>query len=219
MQRRREKWTMEEHELFIQGIEQYGRNWESVEQVVGSKTRKQIRSHAQKYFEKLKKEGGVFPPPRAKKRSQNPYPKHTSSSTTLNTMTTTTASMSCSSAAAAASSSTTSSAAEMGVESSAKETNAPPVVKEESGAAKNTYSTLMNESFLDDHFLTSPEYVKPSDPGLSLNQSRVNILGLFSFFNQLMMPSIATTTRGSTIHHHHHQTGQPSFNNIANKYD
>jgi SHAQKYF class myb-like DNA-binding protein len=74
IQRKREKWTKEEHKRFMEAIEKFGRNWKKVEEYVSSKSRKQIRSHAQKHFDKMKKTGANFPPPRAKRKAQHPYP-------------------------------------------------------------------------------------------------------------------------------------------------
>lgn len=74
IQRKREKWTKEEHRKFMEAIEKFGRNWKKVEEHVHTKSRKQIRSHAQKHFDKLKKMGMNFPPPRAKKKAIHPYP-------------------------------------------------------------------------------------------------------------------------------------------------
>lgn len=41
-------------QLFILGLELFGRNWKRVEHYVGTRTGAQVRSHAQKYFNKLK---------------------------------------------------------------------------------------------------------------------------------------------------------------------
>lgn len=59
------KWTAEEHNRFLTALEIYGNTWEKVEDFIGTRSRAQIRSHAQKYFRgmrarilsKLKKTG------------------------------------------------------------------------------------------------------------------------------------------------------------------
>ncbi len=48
------EWTTEEHEKFIEAINLYGNKWKSVERRVGTRSRTQIRSHAQKYFKTMK---------------------------------------------------------------------------------------------------------------------------------------------------------------------
>ena len=48
-------WSEDEHKLFLQGLEQHGRKWKKIAAVVGTRTRGQIQSHAQKYFAKLEK--------------------------------------------------------------------------------------------------------------------------------------------------------------------
>ncbi len=48
------RWTKSEHENFLKGMEQFGREWKKVQILVESRTTSQIRSHAQKYFQKLK---------------------------------------------------------------------------------------------------------------------------------------------------------------------
>ncbi|KAG2387284.1 hypothetical protein C9374_001616 [Naegleria lovaniensis] len=74
IQQKREKWSDDEHEKFLEAIRIHGRDWKKVEDFIGTKTRKQIRSHAQKHFEKMKKNGEEFPKPRAKRKSLKPYP-------------------------------------------------------------------------------------------------------------------------------------------------
>lgn len=56
------RWTKEEHQRFMYGIwwsmiaiMQYGKDWKKVEQYVRTRTGSQVRSHAQKFFNKLQK--------------------------------------------------------------------------------------------------------------------------------------------------------------------
>jgi hypothetical protein len=58
----------------MEAIEKYKRNWKKVEEVVKTKSRKQIRSHAQKHFKKLDKNGTMYPAARAKRKAIHPYP-------------------------------------------------------------------------------------------------------------------------------------------------
>ena len=48
------RWTLKEHILFLQAIDRYGMNWENIKKVIKTRTSKQIRSHSQKFFKKLK---------------------------------------------------------------------------------------------------------------------------------------------------------------------
>ena len=50
------RWSKEEHEKFIEGILKYGNEWRKVQKIIKSRTSTQARSHAQKFFLKLKKE-------------------------------------------------------------------------------------------------------------------------------------------------------------------
>lgn len=50
------RWTQKEHILFIEGLKIYGKNWKKVESYIGTRTGTQIRSHAQKFFNRIKKE-------------------------------------------------------------------------------------------------------------------------------------------------------------------
>ena len=63
----RGRWTMEEHEAFLQGLRLYGREWKRVAADIKTRSSAQIRSHAQKYFAKLGgggKSGSKKSPPR-----------------------------------------------------------------------------------------------------------------------------------------------------------
>lgn len=50
------RWTEEEHTRFLQGLELFGKKWTKVADIVGTRTTVQVRSHAQKYFQKLEKD-------------------------------------------------------------------------------------------------------------------------------------------------------------------
>lgn len=49
------RWTQEEHNLFLEGLVLYGNEWKQVQRHIKSRSATQARSHAQKFFIKLKK--------------------------------------------------------------------------------------------------------------------------------------------------------------------
>lgn len=76
----RESWTEQEHDKFLEALQLFDRDWKKIEAFVGSKSVIQIRSHAQKYFLKVQKNGSGehVPPPRPKRKSAQPYPQKAS---------------------------------------------------------------------------------------------------------------------------------------------
>ncbi len=61
---------------FLALLDKHGRDWVAIQKELGDKTLGQIRSHSQKYFERMLKIGNAeaVPKARAKKRSDKPYP-------------------------------------------------------------------------------------------------------------------------------------------------
>lgn len=50
------RWTGEEHRIFLDSLRKYGKDWYRVEEALGTRSSAQIRSHAQKFLNKLDKE-------------------------------------------------------------------------------------------------------------------------------------------------------------------
>ena len=50
------RWTNEEHEKFIEGILKFGNEWKRVQSIIKTRSSTQARSHAQKFFLRMKKE-------------------------------------------------------------------------------------------------------------------------------------------------------------------
>ena len=51
------RWEKDEHIRFLKALKQHKKEWKKVQEVVGTRTSTQARSHAQKFFQKLKKKG------------------------------------------------------------------------------------------------------------------------------------------------------------------
>ena len=56
------RWLAEEHEVFLQGLDLHGKQWKKIAVMIKTRSVVQVRTHAQKYFQKLlkgeKKEDG-----------------------------------------------------------------------------------------------------------------------------------------------------------------
>eukprot|EP00347_Sterkiella_histriomuscorum_P003631 403363545 len=53
------RWTKQEHEQFISALKSNGKNWQKVFEAVSTRNEQQVRSHAQKFFNKLKKKKNI----------------------------------------------------------------------------------------------------------------------------------------------------------------
>ena len=49
------RWTLKEHLQFLEGLDKYGIKWKKINQLIKTRTAAQIRSHAQKFFLRLKR--------------------------------------------------------------------------------------------------------------------------------------------------------------------
>ena len=49
------RWTTTEHELFLEGLTSYGKEWKKIAELIQTRSVVQIRTHAQKYFLKVAK--------------------------------------------------------------------------------------------------------------------------------------------------------------------
>ncbi|CAI2370979.1 unnamed protein product [Moneuplotes crassus] len=56
------RWSNEEHETFVQCLKTYGKDWDKLEEMIPTRSSVQIRSHLQKYFDRIKKEFGTNNP-------------------------------------------------------------------------------------------------------------------------------------------------------------
>ena len=51
------RWSEEEHQVFLDGLEQHGKQWKLIAAMIGTRTVVQVRTHAQKYFQKMERSG------------------------------------------------------------------------------------------------------------------------------------------------------------------
>lgn len=63
------RWTNREHEQFMTCLKQYGRDWDKLEEMIPTRTNIQIRTHAQKFFDRIKKEFNTEEPMEYVKKS------------------------------------------------------------------------------------------------------------------------------------------------------
>lgn len=49
------RWDKDEHARFVEAIKKYGKNWKIIDTLLPTRSSVQIRSHAQKFFRRLKK--------------------------------------------------------------------------------------------------------------------------------------------------------------------
>lgn len=49
------RWSTEEHEMFLKGLDEHGKQWKKIAVMIKTRSVVQVRTHAQKYFQKLLK--------------------------------------------------------------------------------------------------------------------------------------------------------------------
>lgn len=71
------RWSDEEHQVFLAGLEQHGKQWKTIAMMIGTRTVVQVRTHAQKYFQRLERHtGGNSTASAASKRKTSGSPIH-----------------------------------------------------------------------------------------------------------------------------------------------
>ena len=53
------RWTHAEHEMFVKGLELHSKQWKLIAELIKTRTVVQVRTHAQKYFQKLLKQAKI----------------------------------------------------------------------------------------------------------------------------------------------------------------
>ena len=49
------RWTAKEHEIFLTGLKEHGKGWKKIAEMILTRNVVQVRTHAQKYFQKLER--------------------------------------------------------------------------------------------------------------------------------------------------------------------
>ena len=49
------RWSEAEHNIFLEGLATHGKQWKTISTMIGTRTVVQVRTHAQKYFQKLER--------------------------------------------------------------------------------------------------------------------------------------------------------------------
>mmetsp|Transcript_6185 Transcript_6185/g.19708 ORF Transcript_6185/g.19708 Transcript_6185/m.19708 type:complete len:441 (+) Transcript_6185:128-1450(+) len=71
------RWTDEEHDMFIQGLKMFGKEWKKIATLVKTRTVVQVRTHAQKYFQKMAKQREATSQRQAKRPTKRRTPGST----------------------------------------------------------------------------------------------------------------------------------------------
>ena len=49
------RWTEHEHQVFLEGLAKHGKQWKLIANMIGTRTVVQVRTHAQKYFQRVER--------------------------------------------------------------------------------------------------------------------------------------------------------------------
>jgi SHAQKYF class myb-like DNA-binding protein len=69
------RWSQDEHSVFLLGLENHGKQWKVIAGLIGTRTVVQVRTHAQKYFQRMER------------RTSSPTTATTTSSSSVDDMT------------------------------------------------------------------------------------------------------------------------------------
>lgn len=71
------RWSEEEHKVFLEGLGKHGKQWKIIAGMIGTRTVVQVRTHAQKYFQRMERAqsggtvGGAIKPSSSPKRKMS----------------------------------------------------------------------------------------------------------------------------------------------------
>lgn len=63
------RWSDGEHSVFLEGLELHGKQWKTIAGMIGTRSVVQVRTHAQKYFQKLERKTKSGGSPSHKRKS------------------------------------------------------------------------------------------------------------------------------------------------------
>ena len=66
------RWSEEEHKVFLEGLGKHGKQWKVIAGMIGTRTVVQVRTHAQKYFQRMERHNNNNKTSQAKRKMSLP---------------------------------------------------------------------------------------------------------------------------------------------------